>query len=38
MEIERVSGKKMFAKKVNKRCDGNEDWHGLQNKLLDVAT
>lgn len=30
--------KKMFAKKVNKTCDGNEDWHGLQNKLLDAAT
>lgn len=30
--------KKMFAKKVNKRCDGNEDWHGLQNRLLDAAT
>ena len=26
---------KMFAEKVNKSCDGNEDWHGLNRKFLD---
>ena len=25
----------MFAEKVNKSCDGNEDWHGLNRKFLD---
>ena len=30
--------KKEFAKGVNNKCDGNEDWCGLKRKLLDVAS
>ena len=29
--------KEEFAKRVNNKCDGNEDWCGLKRKLLDVA-
>ena len=29
--------KEEFAERVNKKCDGNEDWCGLKKKLLDVA-
>ena len=27
-----------FAEGVNNKCDGNEDWHGLKSKLLDVVS
>ena len=30
--------KEDFAEGVNKKCDGNEDWSGLERKLLDVAS
>ena len=30
--------KEEFAKGVNNKCDGNEDWCGLKKKLLDVAS
>ena len=29
--------KEEFAERVNKKCEGNEDWCGLKRKLLDVA-
>ena len=29
--------KEVFAKKINKSCDGNEGWSVLKRKLLDVA-
>ena len=29
--------KEKFAKEVNNKCDGNEDWCGLKRKMLDVA-
>ena len=30
--------KEDFTEGVNKKCDGNEDWSGLERKLLDVAS
>ena len=30
--------KEEFAEGVNNKCDTNEDWCGLQRKLLDVAS
>ena len=27
-----------FAEGVKNKCDGNEDWHGLKSKLLDVVS
>ena len=30
--------KEEFAERVNKKCEGNEDWCGLKRKLLDVAS
>ena len=36
--LRRSQVKEEFAKGVNSKCDGNEDWCILRRKLLDVAS